>query len=232
MSMTWEWHNLKKMLQMCLYFALTALLFTGCDKVGTQVSWTDRNMETETEERQSDTVNIAETAKETESEELPENTKKAYVDLCGAVRTPGVYIVSPDARICDVIELAGGLTEDADLTRINQALPVEDGMKIRVYTISERDTEPESTSAGRWDTAAGIWTEDNREHLSDPALVDLNTAGLEELQTLPGIGQSRARDIIEYREAHGSFQSVEEIMNISGIKTAVFEKIKDKIVVR
>ena len=232
MSMTWEWHNLKKMLQMCLYFAVIASLFTGCDKVGTQVSWTDRNMETETEEWQSDTVNIAETAKETESEELPQNTKKAYVDLCGAVRRPGVYIVSPDARICDVIELAGGLTEDADLTRINQALPVEDGMKIRVYTISERDTEPESTSAGRWDTAADIWTEDNREHLSDSALVDLNTAGLEELQTLPGIGQSRASDIIEYRETHGSFQTVEEIMNISGIKTAVFEKIKDKIVVR
>lgn len=231
--MTREWHNLKKMLQMCLYFAMAVSIFTGCDKVGTQVSWTDRNTETETEERQSDSAKETEMIRETESEELPENTKeKAYVDLCGAVRTPGVYIVSPDARICDVIELAGGLTEDADLTRINQALPVEDGMKIRVYTTSERDTEPESTSTGRWDTAVGIWTEDNREHLSDPALVDLNTAGLEELQTLPGIGQSRARDIIEYRETHGSFQSVEEIMNISGIKTAVFEKIKDKIVVR
>lgn len=231
--MAWEWHNLKKMLQICLYFAITASLFTGCGKIGTQVSWTDKNLETETEERQSDSEKAAETVRETESEDVTEDTKEiAYVDLCGAVRTPGVYIVSSEARICDVIEMAGGLTEDADLTRINQALPVEDGMKIRVYTTSERDTESEGTSAGKWDGTTGIWTEDNREHLSDPALVDLNTAGLEELQTLPGIGESRARDIIEYREINGSFQSVEEIMNISGIKTAVFEKIKDKIVVR
>ena len=157
--------------------------------------------------------NSKENMEETEPVVLP------YADICGAVENPGVYELEEGARICDLVKLAGGLTEDADLNILNQAEKVTDGMKVRVYTKEEAADLPVQTGTGM------IMTEE------DSGRININTADQTQLMTLSGIGAARAADIIAYRTEHGSFQTIEEIMNVSGIKESTFQKIKDQIVV-
>ncbi len=133
------------------------------------------------------------------------------VHVCGEVVQPGVYGLPQGSRIGDAIEAAGGFSDEADRDYLNLALPVEDGMQIRV------PSREESESLRRSQAAA----------LS--ALVDINSAGEDELMTLPGIGSARAQAIISYREANGPFGEISDIMQVSGIKEAAFEKIKDRI---
>lgn len=152
----------------------------------------------------------------TEDNELSviEETDKICVFVCGAVVNPGVYYVSQGARIYEAVELAGGLLPDADADYVNQAGIVSDC--DRIYIPYEGDNLP--VSAG-----------DNTDN--DSGLVNINTAGSKQLQTLPGIGEARAESIIAYREEHGNFASCEDIMNVSGIKQAAYSRIKDKICV-
>ena len=152
----------------------------------------------------------------------------------GAVRTPGVYHFEAGTRVYQVIEAAGGFTPEADTEWLNQAQIVSDGTMVTVYTAQETDEMKaagirsengegaaagvkEPVSAGTKGAAAG--------------LVNLNSASREELMALPGIGESKADSIIRYREENGAFSSTEEIMNISGIKSAVYSKIQDRITV-
>ena len=136
------------------------------------------------------------------------------VDICGAVKKPGVYKLEQGARVFDVVKLAGGLLADADADSLNQAAFLQDADKIRVYTKAEaKGAEPADGAAGG-------------------GKVDINRADIAQLCTLSGIGQSRAQDIIAYREANGKFSTIEDIMKVSGIKTAVFQKIKDSITVQ
>jgi len=143
------------------------------------------------------------------------------VHVCGAVNAPGVYEMAEGSRVCEAVALAGGFAEDADSTWINQAGYVQDGQQLYVYTAEEtqglsRDAPPHGEAAVQ-DTADG--------------LVNLNTAGREELMTLPGIGEAKADAIIAWRTEHGAFGAIGEIQQISGIKEAVFSKIKDRITV-
>ncbi len=181
-----------------------------------------------------------ETSKEEKSEALEENSdadddkktvaedsKKAavFVYVCGAVHQPGVYEMTEDARLYEVIALAGGLKEDAAGEMVNQARLVEDGERVYIPT-------KEEAAAGMLENAAGeSTTSGDSTGNSEAKKVNLNTAGKEELMTLPGIGESKADSILSYREEHGSFQSTEELMQISGIKEGVYNKIKDNITV-
>lgn len=133
------------------------------------------------------------------------------VHICGEVNAPGVYELPEGSRIFEAVECAGGFTEQAEDTILNLAAPVSDGMQIVVYSKEEAEAQIKA-----------------REE-ADAGLVNLNTASLEELMTLKGIGESRAEDIIRYREEHGGFQEIEDIMNVPGIKEAGFQKIKDSI---
>lgn len=142
--------------------------------------------------------------------------KEIYVQINGAVKYPGVYKVQDGARIFDVVDLAGGMTEDAAPEAVNQALPIEDGQMIRICT----QEEWELMQAEEIQTAA---------EQADDGLVDINTADAAKLCTLPGVGQARAESILAYRQEHGSFQTVEEIKQVSGIKDGLYKKIKDKI---
>lgn len=138
----------------------------------------------------------------------PPPTPQPYqVHVDGAVKSPGVYTLERGSRVHDAVEAAGGTTESANLREINLAAPVKDGQKIYIPSMDETPI-PSGTMQG------------------DKPLVDLNHASLEELMTLPGIGEDRAREIIRYRESHGGFSELEELMNISGIGEATFEKIK------
>ena len=134
----------------------------------------------------------------------------AFVHICGEVESPGVYEVAEDARICDVLLLAGGFTESAATDAVNMAQKVTDGMQVVVPSVeeAERQTLAEAEADGR---------------------VELNTATLEQL---PGIGESRARAILAYREEHGGFSVTEELMQVSGIKEGTFNRLKELVYIK
>lgn len=156
-----------------------------------------------------------------------------YVYVCGAVYSPGVYPVHTGMRIFEAIELAGGFLPEADDTWLNQASIVQDGQQLYVYTKEETRKLRDGREAGAVQSAAGFWPDGTAEgqEKQEQDKVNLNTADVKELMTLPGIGEAKARAVVEYRKEHGAFSSIEEIRQISGIKQAVFSKIKDQITV-
>lgn len=152
-------------------------------------------------------------------EAAPEETVQVYI--CGAVASPGVYTLPCGSRVVQAVEAAGGFLPDAEEKILNLARKIEDGEQITVWTREEAENM-ESTETPQQNTGG-------TEQASSSGKVNLNTAGKEELMTLSGIGESRADAIIAYREANGPFGSVEEIMNIEGIKEKMFEKIRGSI---
>ena len=141
-----------------------------------------------------------------------------FVYVCGAVRHAGVYELKEGARVYEALEAAGGLTDGAEETSLNQAAFLTDGQQITVLTKEEALQGHDSLQP----SASGAVNDGK---------ININTADASELMTLKGIGQSRAEDIIKYRTENGPFGAIEEIMQVSGIKTAVFEKIRDDITV-
>ncbi len=164
-----------------------------------------------------------------------ESKKTVTVHVIGEVNTPGVVTLEEGARIIDAINAAGGKTEEADLSRINLAYVVEDGVQIYVPSITEVANigEDEKNDYIREDAGEGIIisTATQEEGEEKQTKVNINTANLEKLQTLPGIGESTARKIVEYREQNGKFQSIEDIKNVSGIGDSKFNSLKDLIIV-
>lgn len=146
---------------------------------------------------------------------------KIYVYICGCVKKPGVYPCAEGTRVYEIIDMAGGLTEEAYVQALNLADIVEDKDKIYIP-----DMESFQNQENLSDNSIGI-----KDSSKKSSLININTASLSELITLPGIGESRARDIIEYRTQYGKFNIKEDIMKISGIKEAAYSKIKDYITV-
>lgn len=148
------------------------------------------------------------------------------VYVCGAVEAGGVVKVPEGCRVEDVLEAAGGLSEGADRYYLNLADWVSDGQMIYVPT-------EEEVAAGRFRTTQSQGTDMGSREFSERenSLVNINTADIALLCTLPGIGEGRAADIIAYRQEHGFFQSCEDIMSVPGIKSGIYEKICDKITV-
>lgn len=144
------------------------------------------------------------------------------VHICGAVNKPGVYTLEGKSRIYQAVEKAGGFREDADQDYLNQADQVVDGMKIYIPTKAEVE---EAGGMNHWED---FGTGDAGEK---DFPVNINTAEEELLCTLPGVGSSKAKSIIAYREKNGPFEKKEDIMNVEGIKNGLFEKIKDSITV-
>lgn len=166
-----------------------------------------------------------------------EDMPLVYIHVCGLVSTPGVYGLPAGSRVYEAIEAAGGFSEAAVPDYLNLAQVLEDGMKIQV---PDHDQAEEWKARGLTQSGismgggtAGVQTSGRTGsgEGGSKARVNLNTASREELMTLRGIGASRADDIIHYRQEFGGFKSIEDIMNVSGIKDAAFEKIKDSITV-
>ena len=156
-----------------------------------------------------------------------EGEGEVCVDIGGAVENPGVYKVKNGTRLYEVIEMAGGLRSDADTDSVNQAAVVEDGVKIiiPIYLISEnREEAPENTNGKSSSSEVKIPVN------SDSNFVNINTADKEQLKTLSGIGDVIADRIIEYRSTT-RFNKKEDIMSVKGIGSAIYEKIKDRIIV-
>ncbi|MBL1225959.1 helix-hairpin-helix domain-containing protein [Enterococcus sp. BWR-S5] len=154
----------------------------------------------------------------TESTTLSESQEMIYVDVKGAVLSPGIYPAEEQMRVWDVLELAGGITEQADERQINLSLRVKDQMVIYVPEIGEETDFSMEYIIGEADS-------------SETGKLDLNTATEQELTMLSGIGQKKAQDIINYREAQGGFSSVDELTNISGFGAKTLEKIREFVYV-
>ena len=204
---------------------------------------TDQNRKAESNAGDTDQNRKAEpSAGSTDRTELSdassEEAKTLVVHICGAVSAPGVYELPAGSRIIDAVEAGGGFLPEADEACCNLAEEIVDGCQIYIMT------KTESCADGQTEKKAGIQTSpdsdmqttdrnvrSNSATALENGLVNLNTADVAALMTLPGIGESRAKAIISYREQHGAFAQIEDIMKISGIKQAAFSKIKDKITV-
>ena len=144
-------------------------------------------------------------------------TQPSFVDIGGAVKNPGVYQVSEDTRLFQVIEMAGGLSEEADADHVNRASFVEDGQKIIIPVKGSENND-------------GLTSADTAPSSADTGLININTASADELKSLSGIGDVTAEKIIEYRSSK-AFKSKEDIMSVDGIGSKTFEKIQDDITV-
>lgn len=151
-----------------------------------------------------------------------------YVHIAGEVVSPGVFCMNEGDRIKDVIEKAGGLTDKADIDKVNLAYELSDGQKISIPNINDKK-----------DDEGNYITEDNGENVimnnedtKNNKKVNINTATQAELETLTGIGPSIATKIIEYRKNNGKFKNIEEIKNVSGVGEAKYKKIQDEIMIK
>jgi competence protein ComEA len=176
-------------------------LFTGCG----QKSYFQASDSTEVSQEKSE-------------EELPASEastdQNIFVQVSGAVVSPGVYELPGDSRVYAAIEAAGGLLQTADDSDINQAAILEDGQKIYVYSAEEMTKLQEAAIA---------------EESANDGLVNINTADVQLLTTLPGIGENKAKQIVAYRDSNGAFSSIEDIKNVSGIGDGIFNQINSLI---
>jgi competence protein ComEA len=146
-----------------------------------------------------------------------------YVHLCGEVIQPGVYELAKGARVIDLIKLAGGLSKEAAGDYINQAQQVADGQ--RIYIPSKDEVKELPVMNELW-----LGDEVQAEQVSKQ-LININLADAKDLMELPGVGEAKAASIIEYRNANGGFQTIEELMKIPGIKEGLFNKVSTYITV-
>ncbi|WP_156802657.1 helix-hairpin-helix domain-containing protein [Coprothermobacter platensis] len=158
-----------------------------------------------------------------------QNDEPISVYVTGAVSKPGVYTVIPGKRINDVVTMASPKNE-ADLSKLNLAAKVSDEMMIYVPLKGEVPQSPVSSPSGS--SSGGTLSGNGGFSQSVNGLININTADAAQLDTLPGIGPTLAQRIIDYREANGPFQNIEEIKDVSGIGDKKFEDIKSMITVR
>lgn len=157
------------------------------------------------------------------TKEREEKASEIMVYISGAVQRPGVFKMDHHGRIIDVVTLAGGLTQEADVTKINMAQVLKDGMHIqvveRVVANASGGNVPLQGGKGGVNTGKG------------QGMVNLNTADKSVLDTLPGIGPALAERIIEYRQTNGGFTEVEGLKKVPGVGGSKFEKLKDKVTI-
>lgn len=151
-----------------------------------------------------------------------EEINEIVIHIDGEVINPGIVYLPTEARVSDAIEASGGTTELADISKINLAYVLKDGQKIHIPSIYDTD----SSQYIQDDAGINVIVSDNS---NSSSLVNINLATQSELETLPGVGPSTASKIIDYRNKNGRFQTIEDIMNVSGIGDAKFANIKDYI---
>lgn len=170
---------------------------------------------------------------ETQRDALMEKETKdelMYVHVCGAVKQSGVYILAAGSRVIDAVSLAGGFSEDAAVNAINQAQKLTDGLRLYIPTLDDLENTSITQEEYPVITSTPVNNPSN-DMVGSENKININTADKKTLMTLPGIGESKAQSIITYREKNGKFSSIEDIQKISGIKEAVYKKIKDIITV-
>lgn len=176
------------------------------------------------EEESNDNMEYTETLEEDTSiiNEDSIDRNKIIVEIKGEVAKPDVYQLEEGSIIKDLIDMAGGVTEEADLSRINRA---EELLNHELIIIGNINDETESSVVQNSSTSSSNGNNSDK----GSTLININTADLEQLKEITGIGNIKAQCIIDYREANGGFKSLEELKNVDGIGDKTFEKIKDQI---
>lgn len=193
-----------------------------------------------------ETQNTQEIQDEQEDKQIyknAENNEKIYVYITGEVNNPGVVLLNSGSRIVDAIEAAGGVTNKANISKVNLVYVLQDGMKVNIpnntdlknnenfeyITMSSGDEKNDANTGNSSTTITSENSSSNNESAFKISIVNINTATQTELETLPGIGPSLALRIVNYRKENGKFSSIEDIKNVSGIGEAKYEDIKNYI---
>lgn len=166
------------------------------------------------------TENKASNNKDSENQENI-NDSKIVVDIKGAVKAPKEYELKAGSRVRDLIEIAGGLTSEADEEKIYFSKILEDEQCIKIYKIGEEVLDSEIEAESQQEKATGA--------VDSKGKININKATVDELMTIPGIGQVKAQSIVDYRNENGKFNSVDELTNITGIGVKTLEKLRDKV---
>ena len=188
-----------------------------------ETSYTDVTALSTSSSKQS-SQSLSEASSQSKTEGSEKVKSKVTVDVKGAVVNPGVYTLKAGARVTDVIQEAGGMTEDADAKSVNLAASLSDEEVIYVANKDENVSVLDQTGTGQVSDKGG-------QAVSKDGKINLNTATSEQLQTISGIGAKRTEDIIAYRESHGGFQSVDDLKNVSGIGDKTLDKIRESLYV-
>ena len=206
---------MKNKMKACMI--LLCMLLCGCGASDTEkylMTTQETQIPVESEALLSDTEDV------TDKSEAP-----LLVYVCGEVASPGVYELPAGARVCDAVDAAGGFTRKASRDYWNLAEALTDGQMISF------PTEEEAAERRKYDTDGNTSADTTFADSETDGKVNINTADVNQLQQLSGIGQTRAEAIVAYRNEHGAFARVEDIMKVSGIKNALFEKMRDDITV-
>lgn len=228
----------KKNIVLILGIAVILTCLCGCGKDPVFVN--ADTLQTVTKETKTDQFIEAEREKESQEEAVEAKMQEAEPDeeavecimvhVCGAVKKSGVYELREGSRVIDAVNIAGGLLEQAASDYVNLAAFVSDGDKVWIPTVEEVEkilAERKEVSYITTFDQNGVIRGDSNPKGTDK--ININTADKELLCSLPGIGSTRAESIITYREQNGGFHSIEDIMNVSGIKESSFQKIKEYI---
>ncbi len=162
-----------------------------------------------------------------------EDEKFIFVDVKGAIKSPGVYKLHVGSRVIDAINIAGGLVKDSNTLHMNLSGVLKDSDIVKVYTNKEIEKAQKEDKIDVIEPCVceEVICDNNISSEKDKSKININTASVEELDTLNGIGESKAKAIFEYRKSNGDFLKIEDIMNVNGISESIFEKIKDYITV-
>lgn len=201
------------------------------------------NMEFTKEKKKVASDEIVLEKKEKKEEQIKkEDNKEIMVDVKGEVVNQGIYKLSPNSRVIDAINMAGGVTKNGDTSIINLSKKLKDEMVIIIYSYYEvrnfertKETEQKvlDNCVNGYDNVKNDACISNsnvsKTNEDNNSIININEANIEQLQTLPGVGEAKAKNIIEYRNKSGLFNSIEDIKNVTGIGEALFEKIKSRI---
>ena len=224
----WALQNKDKIKTVALpILVIAAVLFFWFSGKGDDVTLTDGEPDASEVQMQEEVTDSDGAA----AKEVSAAAGKIFVDIGGEVVAPGVYEVTEGTRLFEVINRAGGLTEEADIDVINRAETVYDGQKILIASYEETKNGKNPAGTGGGQTAGNSTGSAQGAAGTDGEKVNINTADSAELQSIPGIGPSKADRIIEYRNTQGRFNTIDDIKNISGIGNKTFESIKKYIVV-
>ncbi|MDE7282442.1 MAG: helix-hairpin-helix domain-containing protein [Lachnospiraceae bacterium] len=228
--------NKKNILKITLFFLLPLLTLTACTGKQDIAFELEEQGKTKEAEYVSDEEKTAD-GESAAAEEVIAVKEPAviYVHICGAVANPGVYALDAGSRVFEGVEAAGGFSKEACEDYVNQAEILQDGQRLIIPTLEEAEavnnagTFQESwriDALGTEQSAVGEAAVGNTD-----GLININTADESVLSSIDGIGAGKAAAIVKYRQENGNFQSVQDIMKVSGIKEGTYEKIKDKITV-
>ncbi len=182
--------------------------------------------DTEAAEEAAEEETVSEPRAQAEPEAESDDQLKICVHVCGAVKNPGVYELPAGSRVYEAVQAAGGFSENADESYVNQAQQLPDAVQLVIPTVDqvealEQGELPQTDFTGSLEA----------ESAADDGKININTASESQLCDIPGIGAVRASAIAAYRQEHGAFETIEDIMKVSGIKQGTYDKIKDSITV-